>query len=186
MDLHRTFPSGWRAGVLAVLIAFSTAPALAQWQWIDGTGSRVFSDTPPPAGTPDKNILKRPGPARSSVAAPVATSSAVAATTAAATVTAPKPSAQDKELEARKKQAEEAEKAKKKAEMDQLTKARSENCDRAKRAKATLDSGIRLATTNAKGEREVMDDQSRAAESKRIDDIIRSDCGPLPTQAAVQ
>ena len=35
-------------------------------------------------------------------------------------------------------------------------------------------------TVNAKGEREIMDDKARASELKRVEDIIRSDCGPLP------
>ena len=78
-----------------------------------------------------------------------------------------------------------AEQAKKKAELDKIAKIRADNCDRAKRAKATLDSGIRIATTNAKGEREVMDDKARADEGKRLDEVIRSDCGPMP-QAAPQ
>lgn len=163
----------WRPVALALVMTLAAGSAAGQWQWVDSTGSRVFSDTPPPAGTPEKNILKRPGPAR---AATVETAAPAAAAPAAAT----KPAAQDKELQARKKQAEEAEQAQKKAEQAKLAKARVENCERATRAKATLDSGIRIATTNAKGEREIMDDGGRASEAKRLDDIIRSDCGPMP------
>jgi hypothetical protein len=158
----------------------STGSASAQWQWIDGTGNRVFSDTPPPAGTLEKNILKRPGAPRptASISAPANSS------TSTITAAAAKPSGKDKELEARKKQAEEVEQAKKKAELEKFTKARAENCERAKRAKTTLDSGIRIATTNAKGEREIMDDKARASEAQRLEETIRSDCGPLPASAA--
>lgn len=175
----------WRALVLAGLTAISAGSALAQWQWIDGSGRRVFSDTPPPAGTPDKNILKRPVGARATPA-PAVTASAgtVATASATATTTTAAPSGKDSELEARKKQADQAEQAKKKAELDKLNQARAENCERAKRAKATLDSGIRIATTNAKGEREIMDDKGRASEAQRLDGVIRSDCGPLPAAAA--
>ena len=158
---------------------------MAQWQWIDGSGSRVFSDTPPPAGTLEKNILKRPGGVRQSVAP---TSTAASTPSATGTIAAPSAkssaSGKDNELEARKKQAEEAEQIKKKAELEKFTKARAENCERAKRAKATLDSGIRIATVNAKGEREIMDDKGRASEAQRLDETIRSDCGPLPTAVA--
>jgi hypothetical protein len=169
-----------RALALATLMLLSTGSASAQWQWIDGTGNRVFSDTPPPAGTLDKNILKRPGTPR-----PTATISAPASSSTSTTMAAAaKPSGKDKELEARKKQAEEAEQAKKKSELEKFTKARAENCERAKRAKATLDSGIRIATTNAKGEREIMDDKGRASETQRLEETIRSDCGPLPASAA--
>ncbi|MBA4262371.1 MAG: DUF4124 domain-containing protein [Comamonadaceae bacterium] len=162
---------------LATLTLLACGSVLAQWQWLDNTGRKVFSDTPPPAGTPEKNIIKTPGPRVAS--APPGT---VAATTAAQTTAtaAPRPSGRDELLEAKKKQAEEAEQAKKKAEADKMAKARADNCERAKRAKATLDTGIRIATTNAKGEREIMDDKSRAEEAKRMEATIRSDCGPLP------
>ena len=82
----------------------------------------------------------------------------------------------DKELEAKKKQAAEAEAAKKKADDERITKAKIENCARAKQAKATFDSGVRVARTNAAGEREVMDDAARDAETKRIQSIIDRDC----------
>lgn len=170
-----------RAIVMAALTSLACSAALAQWQWVDGSGRKVFSDTPPPAGTPDKNIIKRPGAAR---AAPLQVSVAPSAPAASSTTaTGPKLSGRDEQLEAKKKQAEQAEQAKKAAETEKQTKARTENCERAKSAKATLDSGIRIATTNAKGEREIMDDKARAGEAKRIDEIIRSDCGPLPQAA---
>ena len=55
-------------------------------------------------------------------------------------------------------------------------KAKIENCARAKQARTTFDSGVRVARTNAAGEREVMDDAARAAEVKRIQAVIDSDC----------
>lgn len=177
-QIHSKFS---RAIVMAALTSLACSAALAQWQWEDGSGRKVFSDTPPPAGTPDKNIIKRPGAAR---AAPVQVSAAPSAPAASSTTaTGPKLSGRDEQLEAKKKQAEQAEQAKKAAETEKQAKARTENCERAKSAKATLDSGIRIATTNAKGEREIMDDKARAGEAKRIDEIIRSDCGPLPQAA---
>ena len=33
------------------------------------------------------------------------------------------------------------------------------------------------------GEREIMDDKARASEGRRIDEIVRSDCGPLPASS---
>lgn len=41
---------------------------------------------------------------------------------------------------------------------------------------ATLDSGMRMARLNDKGEREVLDDAQRAAELKRVNQIIAQDC----------
>jgi hypothetical protein len=171
------FPS-FRSPVRTLLLVASAlccSAAFAQWQWVDSAGRKVFSDTPPPASVPDKNILKRPGPPS---AQPLTTeTSAPAATASTATAAAPKLSGRDEQLEARKKQAEAEEQAKKKAEEEKVAKVRQDNCERAKRNKATMDSGIRIATTNAKGEREIMDDKARAAENQRLNAIIQSDCG---------
>ncbi|MDR3451339.1 MAG: DUF4124 domain-containing protein [Rhodoferax sp.] len=170
MNLSRVFLFG-----VACLMSMS---AMAQWQWIDKDGRKVFSDRPPPTDIPEKNVLKRP--ARSPVAAlPVA---AVAPGTDAGTAApkaegmAPKLSGKDKELEEKKKQAEDAQAAKKKAEEQKVAQAKADNCARAKQSKATLDSGIRIARTNDKGEREIMDDTARAAETQRVQSIINSDC----------
>lgn len=167
---------------LFLLSLLTCASAAAQWQWVDDTGRRVFSDTPPPLSVPDKNILKRP-PGQASKSAPAADAPAASPAPVAKPATTPPPTGTDSQLEARKKEAEAAELAKKKAEDAQRAQARSENCERARRAKATLGSGMRIATVNAQGEREIMDDKARAAEEKRLDSIIRSDCGKPPASA---
>lgn len=179
----RTTPfAGLRRPLLmAALLAASTV-AMAQWQWIDPTGRKVFSDTPPPAGTPEKNILKQPGVRP--VPSPLTQADAPAASSPAAV--APKPAAKDEELEARRRQAEAAEEAKRKADEARIAKQRADNCERAKRARATLDSGVRIATTNAQGEREIMDDKARNAETQRINQVIQQECGPLPARAQAQ
>jgi hypothetical protein len=174
--------SGTLKFALAALTVLACSSAPAQWLWIDASGNKVFSDTAPAPDVPEKNILKRPG-MRSAPAA-VESETAVATPQAAAPLSPPKPSGSDPALEAKKKQAEEAELAKKKAEADRIAKARAENCERAQRAKATLDSGVRIATTNAKGEREIMDDKARTGETQRINEIIRADCGPAPQAQA--
>jgi membrane protein involved in colicin uptake len=96
---------------------------------------------------------------------------------------APRLSGKDKELEEKKKQAEAAEAAKKKADQERVAKIRAENCERAKKAKASLDSGVRIATTNAKGERDYMTDAARAAESKRLGEIAAQSGGRAPVEA---
>lgn len=163
-----------RHGAVIFFASLLCGSAWAQWQWVDETGRRVFSDTAPPLSVPDKNIIKRPGLHAQPTATPVP------APAPAEPVAAPKLSGRDSALEARKKQAEEAEQAKKKADAERQAKLRTENCERAQRAKATLDSGMRLATTNVKGEREILDDAGRAAEVKRLEGIISADCGPKP------
>lgn len=154
--------------------AFSLGAA-AQWQWIDKDGRKVFSDRPPPPEIPEKNILRQPGgrDAHSYRALPAAdTASAPGA--AASTPSAGK----DKELEEKKAQAEAAEAAKKKAEAEKIAKIKADNCARARQAKAAYDSGRLIATTNAQGERVFLDEAGRAAEVKRLEGIIATECAP--------
>lgn len=154
--------------------------ASAQWQWIDNTGKKVFSDQPPPLDVPEKNILRRAAGAsqRASVAPAPGTASTpdAAAAGAAPAAGVPKPAGVDKELAEKTRKAEEAEKAKQAAEAQKVAQAKSDNCARAKQGKATFDSGIRVARVNAQGEREIMDDKARAAEAQRVQSVIDSDC----------
>lgn len=167
--------------LLMTALAAVCLAASAQWQWIDNDGRKVFSDRPPPAEVPDKNVLKRPG-ARVLPATPKATSAenpgdaASGAVAAKLPASAGKPSALDKELEAKKKQTAEAERAKAVAEEERLARAKAENCARAKQAKATYDSGIRIRHTNAAGEPEIMSDATRAEEVRRIQGVVEKDC----------
>lgn len=154
--------------------------ASAQWQWIDKDGHKVFSDRAPPVDIQDKNILKRPGGRKATaVLATETTPDTEVAPTAAMPVlpaSGGKPGGLDKELEAKKKLAQEADAAKRKAAEERVTKAKIENCARAKQAKVTFESGVRVGRTNDKGEREIMDDAARAEELKRIQGIIATDC----------
>lgn len=186
MPHKRPSKPSWRPPLAAGFLLLACSVASAQWVWKEGD-RKVFSDTAPPASVPDKNILKRPGggSAPMPVPAAVAPASAESGNATAPGATSPQAAAPqlptvDKELEAKKKQAEQAEAARQKAEEQRIAQARTENCNRAKQAKATLDTGVRVATTNAKGEREIMDDKARATETKRLDDVMRSDCGPMP------
>lgn len=166
---------------LVVLTSVMSVSAFAQWQWIDNTGRKVFSDTAPPPGIPEKNILKQPG-TKAPVAAPAAPTDADEKTrtsTAPSPALGPSANGKDEALEAKKKQAEEAEKAEKKAAADRVAKARADNCAQARQGKATYDSGVRVVITNANGEREFVDDAKRAEQVKRLNEIIQSDCGPV-------
>lgn len=179
------FPSSIQIRRLAAALALlGAAAAQAQWQWVDKDGRKVFSDRPPPSEILERNILKRPGglraaavvaPSDSEAGAPSAAASAAAGAPAG---NVPKLSAIDKELEEKKKKTADAEVAKRKAEEERVAKARADNCTRAKQAKATIDSGVRIARTNDKGEREVMEDAARAAEAKRVQGVITADCAP--------
>jgi len=155
--------------------------AQAQWQWIDNTGKKVFSDTAPPPDVPEKNILRRGNlpPPRPNPGVVDLGGDAGSAAPAPAAAASPAPEAKprvDKELEEKIKKAEDEEKAKKAAEEKKIAQARAENCTRARQAKATYDSGIRVARLNAQGEREIIDDNVRAQETQRLQQVINSDC----------
>lgn len=172
-----------RSIVLMLAVLLSTG-ALAQWQWLDKDGRMVFSDRAPPPGVADKNILKRPGGSRGvapaanvdggEAVAPAASANAAAGSQSAAS--APKIGGVDKDLAEKKKQAEQEEAAKRKAEEDKLAKIKADNCARARDAKASYESGMRLARVNKQGEREILDDVARAIELQRIQAVIDSDC----------
>ena len=161
------------AMVLGVIWAASLS-AMAQLQWVDKDGRKVYSDRPPPADIPEQSILKHPGYRGGSGNPPAAAPAAAASTTA--NTASPRPSGKDRELEEKKKQAEQQEAAQKKAEEERYQKTRAENCARARQAKAGFDSGARIATTNKAGERVILDDDARAAESKRLQGVIQSEC----------
>lgn len=169
-------------GVAACVVSLSVS---AQWQWVDKSGRKVFSDRPPPPEIPERNILQQGG--KRSSAQPAATSPApVGSDSANGTasvmssppneVNTPKLSGVDKGLADKKRQATELEAAKRKVEEERIAQARAENCERAKRAKTTLETGLRQFRTNDQGEREVLDDAARAAEAQRLQTIIESDC----------
>jgi Domain of unknown function (DUF4124) len=170
-------------GGLSLVFSMS---ATAQYMWLDAAGRKVYSDQPPPTSIPAKRILQQPG--KSTDVMPAANVSEKTKTDAQAdsvksadkakpaATTETKNASKDKDLEAAKKKIEDEEAAKKKAEQEKMDAAKAENCKRAKSAKATLDSGMRLAHTNAKGERGFMDEASRTVETKRIEGIIATDC----------
>lgn len=167
--------------VLAFAAGSFTLSAVAQWQWTDKDGRRVFSDRSPPAEIQEKDILKRPASSIRQTGAPAADLAqtgkpAAAASAPASKASAPKLSGKDAELEARKKKAEDDDATRKKAEDEKAAKAKADNCERAKTQVATLQSGVRMGSVSASGEREIMDDGKRAMELKRAQDVIESSC----------
>lgn len=160
--------------MLAALLGSTLAlPASAQWKWRDKNGVQ-YSDLPPPAGVTEADILQRPTAATRKTNAPVPAASAASGSPGLA------PKTIDSELEARRKKTEEDASARKKteekAEETRVAAARADNCTRAQAQLRTLDSGVRLAQMNEKGERIVMDDNARASETKRARDMIAQNC----------
>lgn len=161
----------WSKVALAALIGLGLAlPAAAQWKWRDKRGQTQYSDLPPPPGVPESDILQRPAAgARRALVVTTPASAASAAPLSAAR-------ASDPELEARRKKAEQDVADKKKADDAKIAATKADNCVRAKDQLRTLDSGIRISRVDAKGEREFLDDAARAAEGRRMRDVIASEC----------
>ena len=150
----------------------ATSPTLAQFKWRDTEGRITYSDQPPPPSVPDAAILKaphsalqRPGPVAptpsggDSAAGPVGTSPERAAPLKAA----------DREFEFRKRRIERAEAEKKAAEAQARAQRASTACEESRVEVRTLESGMRMASVDARGERVVADDAdvARRLESAR-------------------
>ncbi|MFO1294365.1 MAG: DUF4124 domain-containing protein [Rubrivivax sp.] len=166
--LARGAGSGLLAAGLALVVL---APAQAQWKWRDAAGRVTASDRPPPMEIAEKDILARP-PApqrRAAAAAPASAAASAAAAAASATPLAA-------EVEARRRAAEQQATAKARADEERLAAQRAENCRRARSHLAALESGQRMARSNERGEREVLDDKGRAEEMRQARAVIASDC----------
>jgi hypothetical protein len=142
-----------------------------QWKWRDASGQLHVSDMPPPASVPGSAILERPTdvkrPGRN-VPQP---------STPPASAAAAKPAGSgDAELDARRKKADEEKTVQQKAQEQKVAQERSENCTRARSQLTALNDGLRIVRTNEKGEREVLDDKTRAEEMQRMRSVMATDC----------
>jgi len=166
LTLHRRL-AGLSLAAMACLLL--STPAEAQWKWRDSRGQIHISDIPPPRDIPDKDVLQRPEvTVRKAAPAPLAVASAAASAPAKAPV--------DAELEERRKRTEQEQAARTEADKQKAAAVRKDNCQRAREQLATLDSGQRIARVKADGEREILDDEQRAKESRRARDVIASEC----------
>jgi type IV secretory pathway VirB10-like protein len=170
--LLRLLPIG-----LALALGLAAGDVLAQWKWRDAKGQVHVSDLPPPREVQDKDVLQRPpaAPARAATA-PAAATPAAADPEAPAAPTAEAAPRVDPELEARRKAAEQDKAARQRQDEQKAAAQRAQNCERARAHLRQLDSGMRLARVNDKGERVVIDDKERAAETQRTRQVIASDC----------
>ena len=180
---------------LTALLCSCALPVLAQWQWIDDSGRKVFSDRPPPAHIAAHKILKKPAGAATALPKVVYPTLAHTDPEAAAKLEAEaqtqtqQQQAQQAEEAAAKQAQEQAEKeaaqeaaerqakeAQAKEEAERVAKTKRENCQRAKSAQSTLQSGMRLAHVNEKGERGFMTEQQRQADLQRANQAIKDNC----------
>jgi hypothetical protein len=147
----------WLRLLCAGALALTSLFAHAQYSWLDDKGLRVFSDHPPPPGTPPGRILKTPRGLEPRAQAQDA---------------APAPA--DKELEFRKRTAQREADEKKAAQEAENKAARAENCDAARENERTLSSGIRVSRVDEKGEKVFLTDEERAQRLERARKTLTS------------
>jgi len=154
---------------LALLLAAS--PAIGQmYKWVDKDGKVRYGDTPPPGSKSTSMKAQRHDDAQ-----PAAPASRPPQ---ANPKDAPKLplTAAEKEQDYRKRR-EEAEKSANKAQQESQAKAAmNEGCERSKEYLRTLQSGQRIARTNAAGERYFMDENQVAQEVAKAQQSIQQAC----------
>ena len=169
------------AAVLAGLALCCGAHAAGGWQWLDGSGRKVFSDMPPPASVPEKNILQRPpSPAYGATLAPATPdppASAPAAPSRSDSSDTPSPRRGHRS----KGEVPELNDAELRAAVDKRNgEIRQNNCRRAREDLAALASGTRLLVSNERGEPVVLDEERQAAEIRRLRRSEQDNCPPRP------
>lgn len=156
--------------LLAITLALAGSLAQAQaYRWVDKDGKTRYGDFPPP-GVKAKSLKPPAEPP-----APPAASAGAAKDTKDAKAGAAKPPVNPEQAfkERQLKAKEEAEKAEKeRAEAERLQK----NCAALQGNLRALEGGQRIATTNAQGERAVLDDAGRQVQIAETKAEIAKTC----------
>lgn len=149
-----------RTVLLIVTLGFAVAASAQQFRWVDKDGRVQYGDTPPP-GVKATRLKPPPG---GSAPAPAA----------AARKDAKKPLSPEASFQKRQKDAKEEEDkaAKERAEAD----VRRSNCEAAQASLRQIQSGQRMMTMNAAGERVFLDDTARAREEERAQKAVSESC----------
>lgn len=146
-----------RALLFAALLAVSAASA-QQYKWVDQNGKVQYGDRPPP-GVKATPLKPPPGPTSSTVP--------------------------DGKKDAKKLSPEQAFQKRQKEEQERLAKADKEkadaatknsNCESARANLRTLESGQRVSSTNAAGERVFMDDAQVAQQVQQARNTVAEWC----------
>jgi hypothetical protein len=142
-----------KAFLFALGAAFAATALAQQYKWVDQDGKVRYGDTPPPGV--EATRLKPP-PAG-----------------APAPATAPKA---NPEAAFRKRQQERQESEQKSAKERADAEAKRVNCEQSQASLRTLQSGQRISSTNAAGERVFIDDAERVKEIERTQRAVNDWC----------
>jgi hypothetical protein len=148
-----------KAFIFLLALGFAAAASAQQFRWVDKDGRVQYGDTPPPGV---KATRLKPPPTGSAPAP------------AAAAKKDEKPLSPEAAYRKRQQEREEAEK--KAAQEAKDAEAKRANCSAAQAQIRQIQSGQRITTTDAKGERGFMDDSQRAAELQRAQQAASEWC----------
>jgi hypothetical protein len=149
-----------RAIIFGLGVLFASLAAAQQYKWVDQNGKVQYGDVPPP-GVKATRLKPPPGGAAPAPAAKKGEKGEKALSPEAAY---------------RKRQEDAQKEREKEAQSEQDTAAKRENCVRAQETLRTLESGQRIARTDAKGERYYLEDAQVAQEVARARKIVQDSC----------
>lgn len=147
--------------VIVAALAFSAAAAAQTYKWVDQDGKVRYGDTPPP-GVKATPLRPPPGP-----------------------ISSPSPASQDgkkdkpltPEAAFQKRQMERSEAEQKAAKEKDDAERKRANCESAQSRLRLLQSGARVATVDAQGERVFISDEERARDLERTQKAVNEACG---------
>ena len=159
-------------GALGLLLAVGSAQAQL-YHYKDANGRMVYSDSPPPPGTPSGNIMKAPKLSSSAASAPASDAPAAGDKDKK---TGPK-SVAEQEADYKKRQAEDAKKAKETGEKTAMEDARKARCAALQNNLTAMQAGQRIRKYDAAGNPYFVEDAERAADvAKAQAEMANSKC----------
>ena len=152
------------AGAIALLIAL---PAHSQWKWVDENGRMTYSDQPPPRSVPASRILNSGAQAFvASAAKPAGPSDQTPGERSSQPASTASQPAASRGAAAQARERQQAEHA----------AALGRACEAMRTEARTLESGMRVARVNAKGEPEVLGDEDRASRIAELKRDLQANC----------
>lgn len=152
--------------VMLVALAFSGVASAQLYKWVDKNGHVQYGDTPPADAT---KVTRLKAPSPGSAPAPSAEAKKDAGKDKGEKALTPEQAFQKRQ----KERAEADEKAaKERAEADQ----KRAGCEQAQASLRQLQSGQRLSTVNAQGERVFIDDDARARQIEQAQKSVTDWC----------
>lgn len=149
--------------VLIAALAFSAGAAAQLYKWKDQNGHMQYGDTPPPGV--DATRMRAP----SGGTPPSAPEGKKAEGGKSEKPLSPEAAFRKRQQD---REAAEQKDARERAQAEQ----KRANCDQAQAQLRTLQSGIRISSVNAAGERVIMEDDQRAAETQKAQRAVAEWC----------